>query len=386
MFLCLLLVFFITFSWGEAPENIVKVENVDLKVKIGEIIGTKTFEGQLLGADFDKNEVYIKPLYPEDFYSIGIMDIETGKIKKTLRLRKGNIQAPTDVYNPTYMQYMNGRYYLIDWFEKIMVFDDKLDYLYSCMFDHMRYFINFFQGREGAFFVIGRKGLRYKEAICPAEIYQMIERRIPKLTKKIHESSHMALNYAKDSAGRYFMGSLWSSCWGFEKDRKIYIANSSESKYFVYDLENEKAASIELVHLKGRKFSDKDARTVNLFVSQLHDETRFKHIAYPYKIYYFGFYDVGENKIGVAGDIDIEKMKFRLDILKADSEEYLKSIWLPIGHGFFRQIYETTRGEFHTFINVDKGVYVWLNKEGENLDFVVKITRFNIKNEASPSS
>ena len=90
----------------------------------------------------------------------------------------------------------------------------------------------------------------------------------------------------------------------------------------------------------------------------------------------------GENKIGIAGDLDLEKTNFRLDIFNADSREYLKSIWLPIGHGFLRRLIFNTRGLFLTRIDVDKGIYVWMDVEGEveNIQFTVKLARFKIKN------
>ena len=176
-------------------------------------------------------------------------------------------------------------------------------------------------------------------------------------------------------------GILWSSNWGFEKENSKYFGNNNEIKYFVYDLEDENLTAVELNYLKGRKYSDNDAITLCKLKCDFEDfhnkNTTF--IAYPDKLYYFGFYDVGEDKIGIVGDLDIERANFRLDIFKVESREYLESIWLPIGHGFLRHLFFTDRGLFLTRIDVDRGIFVWLDQKGKDLEFVVKLTKFKVR-------
>jgi len=381
--LSLLIVLSITISCGKAPDSSFKISDVNLHIKDIEIISTKMFEGFLLGTDFDRNELYVQSLYPDDFYSIGIIDLETGNVIKTFKRRKGSSQSPTDLYNPAYMQFLDNKYYLVDWFHKILVFDHKLSYLYTNIFHIPRYFIDFYKRNGKQFFVLGNRRFRPKKTNCLVEIYQMIERRRQKSRKKLYETSHKALYYTWDSK-RPLYGVLWSSSWGFEKDGKIYFANSNEKQYFVYDLEKENLAAVELHYLKGKKYSDKDAITLCMskcYIADF-DDDNITLKAHPDKLYYFGFYDVGENKIGIAGDLGLEKTNFRLDIFKADSREYLKSIWLPLGHGFLRRLIFNARGLFLTRIDVDKGIYVWMDVEGEveDFEFTVKLTRFRIKN------
>lgn len=378
----LLIIPFVILVCKKAPDNFAQISKVDLQVKDIEIVSTKMFEGFLLGTDFGRNELYVNlSLYPDDFYSIGIVDMETGNIIKTFKQRKGGFQSSTDLYNPTYMQFLDNRYYLVDWFHKILVFDHKLSYLYTNIFRISRYFIDFYKRNGELFFIIGKRRFRPEKCICSVEIYQMIERRRQKFRKKIYETSHKALYYTWDS-NKPLYGILWSSNWGFEKDNKIYFGNNNKRQYFVYDLKKENLASVELGYLKGKKYSDKDAITLCMLkcdFTDFHDDnTTF--IAHPDKLYYFGFYDVGENKIGIAGGLDIKEMNFRLDIFKADSREYLESIWLPIGHGFLRHLFFNARGLFLTRIDVDRGIFVWLDQEGEDLEFTVKLTRFKIKN------
>jgi hypothetical protein len=387
--LSLLIVLSITISCGKAPDNSFNISNVNLDIKDIEIIKTKTFEGLLLGGDFDRNEIFIQlTLYPDSNHSIGIIDIETENQKKTFSLRKGGVQSPTDLNNPTYMQFLDNRYYLVDWFDKILVFDYELTYLYTNMFHISRYFIDFYKKNGELFFVIGNRSAGPEMNTCSIEIFKMIERKKQEFKRRIGENYHKSLYYKWESdEKRLHKGVLWSSDWGFEKEGKIYFAHGGERQYFVYDLNNESLAAINLDYLQGKKYSDNEARIVGYYKSNGWEEKFYKDFkqkvlyrALPDKIYYFGFYDVGENKIGIAGDLDLERMKFRLDVFNANSREYLGSIWLPIGHGFFRHLHSDDRDFFRERINVDRGIYIWLDLEGEDLEFTTKLTRFRIKN------
>ncbi|MEA2005203.1 MAG: hypothetical protein U9O50_02950 [Acidobacteriota bacterium] len=87
---------------------------------------------------------------------------------------------------------------------------------------------------------------------------------------------------------------------------------------------------------------------------------------------------MGENKLGIAGNIDLERLAFRLDIIKIDSKEYVESIWLPIGYDFLRTLEENYTGLFQNEINIDKGIFVYTDHEEENDEFFVKLLRFRI--------
>ncbi|MBL7129763.1 MAG: hypothetical protein ISS16_12390 [Ignavibacteria bacterium] len=369
-----------------------EINTTNLKIKDTEIIGTKMFKGFFLGADFSRNEMYIRlSKFRDDTHTVGIIDLQTEKIKKTFSLRRGAFEAPGEFSNPTYMQFLDSRYYIVDWFFKIMVFEHELTYLYTTMFrdSKIRYFFDFYKKNGEFFFVIGDRKHGPKESICSVEIYKMIERRNLKLYEKIRKTYHKSLDYSINTK-KTLLGELWSSSWGFEKDGKIYSGNGAERKYFVYDLNQKNLESVQLSFLKAKKYTDNDAKKIIYEIYEsgevyenLGRRFNIKYIptAYPGKIYYFGFYDVGKNKLGIAGDLDLERMSFRLDIIGADSKEYLESIWLPVGHGFLRHLSEGTRGLFLIRINVDKGIYVWVDNEGEEWDPLVKLTRFKIKKD-----
>ncbi len=366
-----------------------QINDTDLILNEAEIIETKVYKGILLGVNFDRNEIYVQnsPI-GENTYDIEIIDTKEEKTIKTLKLRRGDFQSPTDVYSPSYMQFLNNRYYIIDQFHKILVFDQNLNYLHTRMFKDAkpRYFIDFFYRGGNAFFVIGKKHFGPEESKCSFNIFKIIEKKKMELYKKIHESSHKSNNYTRRTRN-VIKGAIWASTWGFEKDGKIYFCNGEEKQYYVYDLDLKNLECIKVDFLKGKKLSNKDAEKIvyDIYKSgDVYEEIKRKHnmtykfISYPGIIYYFGFYDVGENELGIAGDIDLERLAFRLDIIKIDSKEYVESIWLPIGHAFLRTLDENYTGLFQNEINIDKGIFVYTDYEEENGEFFVKLLRFRI--------
>jgi len=389
--LALLVVIIMMSSCMQKQNSKTQVKDVDFVIKDVEITGTKIFKGRLLGSDFRKNEIYIHLTHQaDDPQTIGIVDIQKGEIIKTLSRRKGGWHSPIDFYTPTYMQFLDNRYYVVDWFFKILVFDSELTYLYTTMFrdSKIRYFIDFYRKNSAPFFVIGEKKLGPEKMTCSVDIFKMIENRNLEYEKKISETYHKSVYHTWYTDTMLFT-QLWSSSWGFEKEGKILFSNGAEKRYFIYDLNKRKLESVQLNYLRGKKFKDKDAQKIVYEVFKRAPDSRaefakeigkkaVKDIAYPGEIYYYGLYDVGENKIGIVGDLDLDRMAFRLDIIEADSKKYKESIWLPAGEGFFIHLKDQTRGLFLTQINVDNGIYVW-NDNDEEGERYAKLTRFYIK-------
>ncbi len=112
-----------------------------------EIVGTVKHEGFVIGADFERAEIYIKALSPlKKKFALVIVDIPTGNVKKEIDLAQGDFQSPKEFYNPAYMQFVKDRYIIVDQFHKIMVYDEQLNYLYTNMFNRLRYSLIFSNG------------------------------------------------------------------------------------------------------------------------------------------------------------------------------------------------------------------------------------------------
>jgi hypothetical protein len=359
-----------------------------------EITGKAVIEGFPLGTDFDRGEVYVDYLLKTRKYLVKIANIETGKLAKTMELEYGPMESPTKVYNPNYMQYLNHRYVIIDQYEKILVFDEQLKYLFTNMFNVHRYFIDFYIKDNQTFLVIGEIFYGMKNRKNTIKIFQFYDNKRPEFVKKLACFSNKSLSIKNRQSKKYsYKGFFWPSGRGFEKNGKIYYSSGIENKYYSHDLGTGETRVIDLSYLKHREFSNTDATKLGLYTSNGWEEIFFRktgkkviYEAYPEPLYHFGIYDVGHNKVGVVGDIELETYKFRLDIIDISTDKYIESIWLPSGAGFIDNISTSSRGVMQIYINVDKGIYVWHDEVGEDFIDSVMITKFKIKRKTEPGS
>lgn len=378
-----LLFFFISCSKG--PDTTIKIENVILKEKLIEIKQTKVFEGWLNGVDFENNQFFLTVLNgKKGVYEIRIGDIKRGEIVKTVDLRKGSFQSPTDIYSPTYIQRINDKYILVDQSDKIMAFDKDFKWLYTSMFHHFRYFIDFYKKSKQIFFVFGKTNHSEKVRKYKIELYEFLPKERIKFIKRLQQGHHPTPFNLMDRTRIFHIAPIWAKCSGFEKEAKIHFSDGKEKKYSIYDLSTNKMITYELSYLGGKKYSVSDNKKVNNyirgdFLDRLSKKTGFKlkFYAYPDEIYHFGIYDVGKDKIGIVGDLNLNNMTFRLDIIDLNSFEYIESIWLPIDWGFAESIQQNTRGFLQSYINIDKGIHLYTGDD-EDRELFVYLNKFII--------
>ncbi|NQT80102.1 MAG: hypothetical protein HQ555_06910 [Candidatus Aminicenantes bacterium] len=366
-------------SYCKNNENIILNKEKEIKIENIKILDTNFFEGYLVGASFIENEIYSTLLSEQtDEYLIGIFDLETGKLKKKIRMGKGGSQSPTDFFSLQYIQRVNDEHVIIDNVNKIVLFDKNFNLISSKVFFKFRYFVDFYVRRNKLFFVFGNKRYRGTKKICETEIYELTPEKITAFRKILDTTFHKRL-YMKSK--NWYFGQFWSSSSGFELNEKIYYSDGSQNFINIYDLNAEKQAKIILPFLKSKKFTDKEATKMGYYKSDgWQDDSRRKIVYKPFpdNIYHFGIFEVGKNKIGIMGDINLEKMEQRLDILEAETGVYLESIWLPIDNQFNWRISDKARGIHLIYIDINKGVYIWNDYEGEDFYNVVKLTRFKI--------
>jgi hypothetical protein len=387
-----LLLFIVLLGLAGCQEKALKRQTVTagkaLEERAVEILETTAVQEMITGWDREKNEVYIEAI-PDDKekHIIQVIDIDNGKLKNTLEIRRGSFASPTDFYNPTYMEYLDGKYYVVDQSEKVAVFGPGLDHIFSSMHSQLRYFIDFFQCEDKTFFVIASKLPFLKAQGSEIELYGISKHRKPELVETLFKTEFKTIRQLAGNKKKfYYKGMIWPSMCGFEKQGKIFYSAMTENCYYVYDLKTKKTNSVQLTYLKPKTFSDEDAARFGFYKTDGWEE-RFSRMrkkkvvyrAYPGVIYHFGLYDVGENKIGIVGDLDLDQMKFRLDIIDCNSHKYQESIRLPIGIGFSIILSGSHRGFIQNYIDVDRGIYIWQDIEGENSEYFVKLTKFKIK-------
>ncbi len=339
-------------------------------------------EGYLMGVSFEKNEVFVNALIPEGRKgTIIIIDPITGEEKRKIQYPIGDPQSPTDFSEPSYMQYHNGNYYLIDRCNKIVVYDSNLKYKYSSMFFKFRYFIDFYTlGQQQLCFLFGEFKLQ-ENTYFNIDLYELKFNKKPGLLENLHKSS-----FTPPIRGKvYQIIHFDSSTWGFEKDGDIYYTDNRTNIIYKYNPILKKTSAIESTDLKPMKYSKEDAETAGHYKQDSWAKRRKLKIVYlpgPEAAFHFGLYDVGKDKLGIIADVDIKSFTFRLDIFNCKNNRYLQSIRLPFGETFLRRISSENMGYLDSYFDVDRGLYIWPDVDAESLDGQVKITRFKIKNAA----
>lgn len=376
----------------ETPLHSIQVKFSGFNEKPVEFGRTFKYEGFITGANIERDEVYVQGFSKlERKHIVFVVDILTGQVKKKKLLPYGSHESPTEFFNPSYMQFVGGRYLIIDQYDKIMAYDEQLNYLYTNVFWMHRLFIDFFEKNGETFFVIGEKkyGLKLKQN--DIHLFRFRENNRPVNLEDLHTFTFKSLSY-KDRQNRKisYNGAPWPSGTGFEKDGKIYFANYDEYQYYLYDINKKEKVVYKLAYLKAKTFSPEDAYKLefhnsNGWEKRMFERRRVRNVAEPYPepLYHFGIYDVGKGKIGVIGDIDLDKepFEFRLDILDAAAGNYLESIRLPFGDGFEQCITDSARGMHYIFIDVDRCIYIWNNSEGKDFINYTRITSFKTVQE-----
>jgi hypothetical protein len=179
----------------------------------------------------------------------------------------------------------------------------------------------------------------------------------------------------------YHLGYFFPTSWGFEKNGCIFYSNTGEKQFFRYDMNTGKKTCFQLTYLKSKKYSLHEANKLGNYKDPQWPKQMRRQVVYisnPEEIYYFGLYDVGKDKIGIVGDLCLDTLSFRLDILDCRNGNYIENVWLPFGESFIRSISTETNAFYQDSIDVDRGIYVWLDVEGEDREQTVKLTRFRL--------
>ena len=352
-----------------------------LKERNVDVISQKQVNGYLAGKDFERAEMYIKEDVPtERKFLIAIIDMNTGEEKKSIPLPAGDVQSPNAFSSPGYIQYIHGNYVVFDLHHKIVFFDERFNYLFAGMIPRGRRFVDFFQYKNEAHFVLGYKKYvpEQKEYLVRVELYRAEKDKRPQLLKTLGELHNPGV-YHLNGRKYYHVGYFFPTSWGFEKDGFIFYANTGEKNFFKHDIDTDEKTCFELTYLKPKKYSDTDASKLGNYKAPRWPgqmKRKVVYISYPEDVYHFGLYDVGKDKIGIVGDIRLDNLSFRLDVLDSRSGNYIESIWLPFGESFMNSISTESNGFYQSCIDVDMGIYAWMDVDEEDWEDTVNLTRF----------
>lgn len=385
-FFTLLICFFSAVSCNTQTQDISAMQTVNAAIKENavEIIGRKTIAGYLKGVNLDKSEVYISMLYPEkNNHIIKIIDLQAMGEVKIIGFPKGDPQSPNEFEDPSYIEYLDGKYYVLDHINKIVTYDASFKYLYTGMFFSHRIFIDFYKYNKDVYFLLGNAKNLFNEFRYDLELYHFPEGKKPVKVDTIFKTNRHESPYTRNGTKYYYIIFFRSSNWGFEKDGNIFYADNRENRYYRFNLMSKRTDAFELSYLKAKRYSMEEAEKAGQYKGFDWEKVlkRLKPVIVPAAdaTYHQGLYDVGKDKIGIIADIDMNGFTFRLDIFDSRTAQYLNSIRLPFGEGFLRRTSSENQGYLQTYIDIDRGLYVWPDLDGENFDGTVEITRIRIK-------
>jgi hypothetical protein len=348
----------------------------------------KLFPGIPVGAEFNSSEIYVKDdLKKKGRFSIRVIDPERIDVKKEIELTAGDFNSPTEFFSPVQVQLIDDRYYVFDQFEKIVVFDHQFNHIHSSMFHQVRFFIDLFKKDSQICFVIATQQTS-RILSSQVKVYELPTINKPKEKKSISDDFELQsiFSFMKGSSNDYYKGYFWPAVSGFEKDGTIYYSVGNSNSIYVYRLGTGKEEVYFFPFLRPKKYEDAEAEKLGFHKSDGWEERYRKkyggkivYKAYDGNIYHFGIHDVGVDKIGVAGSLNLERMTYRLDIINTREWSYIESIWLPMGYSFKRSIATMYRGLIRSYLDVDRGIYVYSDIVGEDFEYMVRILRFKVK-------
>lgn len=361
----------------------IQIKDVTLKERKVNITFQKQINGYLAGKDCIRSELYVKEDVPrERKYLIKIIDMASGKEKKSIPLQAGDVQSPNEFSTPGYIQFIHDNYIVFDLHDKVVFFDENFNFLFAGMIHRVRRFVDFFQHKGDTHFVLGYAihMPKQKEYLVRVELYRVKRNNRPQLLNTLGEL-HNPEVYHLNGRKYYHVGYFFPTSWGFEKDGCIFYSNTGEKRFFRYDMNTGKETCFQPAYLKPKKYSLQEASKLGNYKDPQWPKQMRRQVVYisnPEDVYYFGLYDVGKDKIGIVGDLNLDTLSFRLDILDSRNGNYIESVWLPFGVSFIRSISTESNGFYQDCVDVDRGIYIWLDVEGEDREETVKLTRFRL--------
>ncbi|MGE5341064.1 MAG: hypothetical protein ACM3SY_06230 [Candidatus Omnitrophota bacterium] len=111
----------------------------------------------MTGACLERNEIYVNSLIKKDNNTIvKIIDPQSGIEKREIAFPLGDEQSPVLFNDPSYIQYLDGKYFVYDHINKILVYNGEFKYLYTDMCYSKRIFIDFYSYDNQLYFLLGR--------------------------------------------------------------------------------------------------------------------------------------------------------------------------------------------------------------------------------------
>ncbi len=370
---------------------------------------------QFGGVSQEKKEYYIIDYLSEikdDFYLLKVYDLDTLKLKKTVKLKFGDYMAPNEYKGlVSGVKYLNGKYYIFN--QKISMLDENFKYL-DCtffrepssgkkgtwpIFAYIDYMERDEDGKKQVYFLQGYEYLDSSKRPVVNDYYNKVF--LYKMNSGWRGRSGIAFNLyslkdkvdmrvlGKNLSGKleipltYFVPNGYGFCQG---NTAIYGVNTRPC-YFKHNPFLNKKVCVKIPWLKSKLPTDEDAYAFGTFkTADKSKDKKFKakgtkvyYTSSKAPLYFYWMLKGDNNKILFVSELFIDKNLFRIDFADIENGEYIKSLILPYGQHFTRLFMDFKANIPQFYIDLKRGLYIYGDRD-EDWNEVVRVCRFKEEN------
>ncbi|MFC2155617.1 hypothetical protein ACFLRB_03905 [Acidobacteriota bacterium] len=357
------------------------------------ITGSKVYDQSYVGFCNMAGEFYTcNYLYDIDNSKIAVMirDTLTGKVKKELIITRGDSQSPSMVEEKVFWaKRINDKYILYDK-NKFLVYDLNCNWLYSSFLQKKLNVVDY-DLKDGEIKLIGsyewldQKNLITNHHVSVFSLNRLKrseeDYQIDSFTTQFH---HLWVNRDENHLNIFhFFPKLTlftqnnNTFYMLNSIKKCYVYNNRTKEYRVLDL-----SYLELLEYSPDEVLDiaKLSGTFEVF-RKLNAGTKhnykFNFVQHPCATFSFFILDAGENKLGIAADLDPKVKKIRVDFFKAIEGEYSYSLNLPLPRELLKRLGMESSLFSPVYVNLDLGIYIYNDFDPDGND-IVKYIKFTV--------
>ncbi len=336
--------------------------------------------GRLLGMSREREEYYVVDSISsklENRILLQIHQLKDGALKETVHLKYGDCASPSELCDPTFVQYHDNKFFIYDVNKKISVFDSRFTWLFSSRYYRSRHFVDFFGKEPNYKFVLGASVIKGDKIDLSVLLNSFGDNHLVEneITIETYSSEYKRKRYTKNGTQFVDFPYFIPMVSGFQQNGKIIYSINTKNIYTIYDPLDGSKKVVPVPKLKGKLFSENDAKLAGYFKTDGFEERKKKsglvirYSPHHEKVYHLGMHNVGENQLGFISDLNCESMLMQIDIFNCQTGKYIKQVNLPVGKNFTSAISIYGPGFRHTFFDFDRGVYIWqdVNNEFETI-------------------
>ncbi len=336
--------------------------------------------GRLMGMSREREEYYVIDSISsklENQILLQVHQLKDGALKETVHLKYGDCASPSELCDPTFVQYHDNKFFIYDLDRKISIYNSEFIWLYSSRYYKNRHFVNFWGEDSSYFFVFGEQIIKRDQGELSVLLNSFSKSHLIQEDKIIDKFfvEYKRKRYTNNGVQFVDIPYFCPIVNGFEQSGKIVYCINTRNNYVVFDPANGSKKNVSVPQLKEKVYTEKEAQLAGYFKTDGFEERRKKaglvlrYTPYHEKVFHLGMMNVGENLLGFISSIDFGSNTIDVDVIQAKTGEFVETVKLPAGKSFFKGLSMAGPGFNQSYFCYDKNVYIWqdVNDEYETI-------------------